>query len=370
MARFPRTLLPVVLLAALLTLPGCAQTSARTTFSFQADGSFTQSLSVSSLALTDDMSTTLTDAGWQVTSEGGVTASREFESTEAYGAQAGVLYSALAQSFTEQAGWNPGIVDGVTVKRTVTDYLLFQRQDVEISVPLLDLAPDECPTCTGSGIVDCPDCDDGTEECDECGGSGRWEGWLGWEDCWQCDGTGRAECWTCDGGGGIFCDDCGGSGDAPEWVEASYTDALDDSKLQVEIEMPGLFAQSSDGGEPSWSLRGGEIEDADVFAAHSYVVDWLYAGIAAAVVLLLLAIAVALMVRGIKRRGSRKVAAPAPVPAEAAAPAPVAAPAPAPAPAAPVVSDAPAYCTACGAPLGTDARFCTRCGSATGKGVS
>jgi hypothetical protein len=330
-----------VLLAALLTLPGCAKTTARTTFSFQADGSFTQSVSVSSLDLTDDAGKMLTDAGWRVTSEGGVTASRDFESAEAYAERAGLLYSVLAQSFTEQAGWSPGLVDGVTVRRTVTDYLLFERHDVEITVPLLDLSPDECPICAGTGVIDCPDCDDGTQKCDTCGGSGRYEGWLGWEDCWECDGSGRVECWTCDGGGGVNCEDCGGSGDPSESIAVAYSDALDDSRFQVEIEMPGLFAQSGDGGEPSWSLRGDEIENEDVFAARSYVVNWLYTGIGAAVVLLVLAGAVALAVRRFKRHRPR--------------------------PAAPVTR---AYCTACGAPLGSDARFCTSCGSATGEDAS
>lgn len=357
-----RVLLPCTLLVVALALAGCSGTTARTSFSFEADGSFTQEVSLSELQLPDDAVASVEEAGWQVEQGDSLTASREFESAETYDAPAATLYSALTRAFADSAGWAPRLSDGVTVRHVVTDYFLVQRHDVEVTVPSLDFAPEDCPTCDGVGTADCPDCNDGPTICEDCGGAGIVEGWAGHQECWDCDGTGSVECWTCDGAGEVLCYDCEGSGETPEWIQASYAEAVDDSRLKVEIGMPGILAQGPDD-VGSWSLRGDEIEDADSFSARSYVVNWLYVGVAAAVLLSVLVIILALVVRSFRRRRARSAASvqPAPAPMTAAAPVPTA----------PVAQPAaPDVCRACGAPIGPDARFCRACGAPTGKDVS
>jgi hypothetical protein len=53
-----------------------------------------------------------------------------------------------------------------------------------------------CPTCKGSGRVDCPDCRKGMIQCKECGGKGRIAG-----VCPDCKGARVVSCKACGGTG-------------------------------------------------------------------------------------------------------------------------------------------------------------------------
>ncbi len=365
-----RFLALALMLALVFALAGCdGGVTAKVDYDFSADGSFTQSVDLRGVQLDDTQVANLKDAGWSVKqSNAGFTAKSVFSSAGAYEKPASALYTALDEVFVRDAGYDPGMTTEVSVRHVVTDMLLVEKHEVEVQMPAFDLSPTECPTCNGDGYSDCPDCDGGEVTCSDCGGTGQYQGWFGPEECWNCSGTGRVQCSTCSGSGVagmIECPDCGGTGDAPEWIKTAYEDGVSGSRLDVAIAMPGFTVNSAENSSP-WKLKGTDIEAADTFAATSYVVNWLYAGIAAAVLLGLLALAVWLLVRGVKRSLGRKGAvAPVAVPVAVPAAAPVAVPVAAPA----AQEAAPGTaCPGCGAPVNADARFCRSCGAKLGNG--
>jgi len=336
-----------------LVLSGCSGgVTARVDYTFDEGTAFSQSVDFKGVALEDTDVSQLKAAGWTVNAGStGFSAEHDFASGEDYSEPGGVLYNTLVRGFVGSAGYDPGQDTEVTVRRVVTDYVIAERHDVEIVMPVLDLAPTECPACDGTGSSDCPDCSGGEQECSDCDGTGGYEGWYGWEECYTCDGEGIVSCSTCSGSGTVQCDECEGTGDAPDWIQASYEDGISSSRLDVAINMPGITVKDAATEVSSWKLKGRDIEDAESFTASSFVVNWPKAGIAIAVLLLILALVVWLIVRRIRKAFNKK------------SPATIAA-----APVAPQTS--PLACASCGAAMPVDAKFCRACGTPRVNGES
>jgi len=73
-----------------------------------------------------------------------------------------------------------------------------------------DTFSEDCPSCSGGGIVACSNCDDGKIECEDCGGDGED---LDGDTCDNCEGEGNFECDYCGGSGEEECGRCDGDGD-------------------------------------------------------------------------------------------------------------------------------------------------------------
>ncbi len=344
-----------------ILMSGCTGgVTAQVDYTFDEGTAFTQSVDFKGVALDDSAVSALKSAGWSVKSRStGFSAMHSFKSADEYATPAGTLYDSLANTFVNSAGYDPDIDTEVTVRRVVTDYYIAERHDVEVVMPMLDFAPTECPTCDGTGSSDCEDCTGGTTTCSSCDGTGGYNGWYGWEECSTCGGTGDVTCYTCDGSGSVDCSDCDGTGDTPEWILTSYDEGVSAARLDVALNMPGITVKDSSAGANPWKFKGADIKDAESFTATSFVVNWLYAGIAIAVLLLILALAVWLIVRRIKKAFRKK---------------PPAAVAPQVNSAQPVVAqvasaqpEGPA-CANCGSPVAADAKFCRACGAPRSNG--
>lgn len=337
-------------------MSGCTGgVTAQVEYTFDEGTSFTQSVDLKGAALDDSGVSALKSAGWTVKSRStGFSATHSFKDAAEYTQPAGTLYNTLSNGFVNSAGYDPDINTEVTVRRVVTDYFLAERHDVEVVMPMLDFVPSECPSCGGTGSSDCEDCIGGTTVCSACNGTGGYNGWYGWEDCYECGGSGDETCNTCDGRGVVDCYDCDGTGDTPEFIQTRYDEAVSASRLDVVLNMPGITVKDNAAGTNPWKFKGADIEDAESFTATSFVVNWLYAGIALAVLLLILALIVGLIVRRIKkafRKKSPAVVASQPVVAQSVVAQPMAEQ--------PVV---PA-CASCGSTVAADAKFCRACGT-------
>jgi len=361
MSAHRRFLVFAIALVAVLGLVGCGEgVTAKADYTFEAGNGFEQSVDLRGVALDDAQVSELKNAGWKVKqSSSGFTAQRAFTDAAEYSKPAGVLFGVLDESFIRDAGYDPGTKTEVTVRHTVTDMILVERHEVEINMPVLDLSPTECPECNGQGYSDCPDCTGGTQICSSCNGTGGYDGWYGWSECYYCDGSGEVSCDTCGGSGTIDCYDCDGTGDAPEWIQTAYEDGISSSKLDVAVNMPGITVKDAETGSSPWKLKGADIESVETFTATSFVVNWLYAGIAAAVLLLILVLIVWLIIRKVKKAFSKPKVAPVVAASVAVTESPATAP----------VASA-AACSACGAALTVGARFCRACGAQVGNGES
>lgn len=83
---------------------------------------------------------------------------------------------------------------------------------------------DECETCEGDGVEDCPKCEYGYVDCEDCDG-GYVCGDCGFPEdececyeyeeteCPSCNGEGRVSCNNCDGKGYVTCTKCEGGGE-------------------------------------------------------------------------------------------------------------------------------------------------------------
>lgn len=361
MSAHRRLLAFAIVLLAVLGLVGCGEgVTAKTDYTFESGNAFQQSVDLRGVALDDAQVSELETAGWKVKqSSSGFTAQRAFPDASSYSKPAGVLFGVLDESFVRDAGYDPGMKTEVTVRHTVTDMILVERHQVEIAMPVLDLSPTECPTCDGQGYSDCPDCTGGTQTCSSCNGTGGYDGWFGWSECYYCDGDGEVSCSSCGGSGTIECYDCEGTGDAPEWIQTAYEDGISSSKLDVAVNMPGITFKDAEAGASPWKLKGADIESVETFTATSFVVDWLFTGIAAAVLLLIVVLVVWLIVRKVKKALGKKKATPV-----AAAPVAVSTPSAA------VTVAQTASCAACGTALTAGARFCRACGAQVENGES
>ncbi len=350
----------VIAVVAALALAGCGEgVSAKADYTFEPGSAFQQSIDLRGVSLDDAQVSELQGAGWKVKkSSTGFTAQHDFPDASSYSKPAGILFGVLDEAFIRDAGYDPGMKTEVTVRHTVSDMLLVERHQVEIIMPVLDLSPTECPSCDGQGYSDCSDCTGGTRTCSSCNGTGGYDGWYGWSECYYCDGTGEETCSTCDGDGTVACYDCDGTGDAPEWIQAAYEEGISGSKLDVAINMPGITVKDAESGASPWKLKGADIESVETFTATSFVVNWVYAGIAVAVLLLVLVVIVWLIIRRIKKAFGKK-------PMQPAAMAPVVAATPV---AAPVTSAE--SCSNCGTALTAGAKFCRACGTQVGNGES
>lgn len=357
----------LLVLSAMLLLAGC-DSGARASFEFTFDSGtgFTQAMELDGLYLSDDQVASVEGVGWKLDKgASGLSAEAEFKDAESYRGPASILYGAVRDAFEDYIGYSPGRALEVAISHTITDYVLAERHDVEIVLPVSAFAPKQCYDCDGVGISDCDECDGGTLTCSDCGGSGGYEGWFGWNSCWSCDGSGEVDCYNCEGSGTIVCYSCDGTGDVPEALRELYSDAVSASRLDVAINMPGIAVAAESGDSGQWRLKGGEIEDTDTFSATSYVINWLYAGIVLAVLLAIFALVIWLVVRRFKKSRALKAAG-------AAAVAATSAPAAPPVVAATGAEEAPSgkFCSSCGAALGADAKFCRSCGATVGNGES
>ncbi len=355
MSVYRRLTAVALALILMLALAGCGEgVTAKLDFTFESGTAFEQAVDIRGVSLDDAQVAELEAVGWKVKpGSSGFTARLEFADAAAYSKPAGVLFGVLDSAFIRDAGYDPGMKPEVSVRHSVTDFVLAERHEVEVTLPTLDLAPTECPSCEGEGYADCSDCQGGDQTCSSCNGTGGSQGYYGWSECWYCDGTGDVTCDTCSGAGSLECSDCSGTGDAPEWVQSSYDEGINSSRLDVALNMPGIVTQNAEAGRSPWKLKGDEIESAESFTATSFVVNWLYAGIAATVLLLIIALIVWLVIRKIKKAFRKKPVPQAVVPASTTPPA-----------------NSAAACPGCGSPRTAGAKFCRSCGTQVGNGES
>lgn len=397
----------MALVLSALALSACGGTpEARVDLRVSSSGAIEQRVELGRLDLDDDQAAALKDAGWRLSGSGdSVVMSRKFANVEEFEKRAGVVGDTLAEAVAAAAGSEApdSVRQRLEIKRV--NYLFAEKMTVEYSLPPFDVEPQFCVECGGDSGADCEDCaGKGTIECDTCGGKGTvtceecngtgtqtcdqcdgakqvrdpWSGkmvdcsWCngtGLQDCdnWDCDngqvecgecyGDRVIECETCDGLGWIDCDFCD-DGEPSQQQLDDYSSAMRGGRVRVALALPGIGASGGDSaGDPDWRFGMKRAAKGITVDGTTWVVNWLYTGIAAAVLLALLMLVIALLVRKIRRAvRARKDVAPAPVVV---------------APVAPVTS-APVHGVVGGDAMGTFAdekRFCGSCGSSVNPGA-